>query len=259
MYVDNGIIFGADPEKVDGLLHQMVTVVREAGLPVHEVEPASDCVEVLGWRIDGQQKRLSVRPRRAWRLRQALEWLLRRETASSEEIEKIVGHCTFMGLACRPALAVFSSSYVFIARHGGSGSASLWPSVRRELIEFQGIIPLISANLASEPSDKVFCMDASMAGYGVVSKQSSGSKPNNVNSSFIAQNSLEKQSSSLLLSQNSKSIKLSPKGSPLISQIYGTENAMVTNSDKKEKPKSSYNCLVFPAKKIFKHSMVVIR
>ena len=170
VYVDNGIVFGTDKEEVDRLLQRMVAVVSDAGLPVHEVEPASTRVEVLGWCIDGERHQLAPKPHRAWRLRQALEWMLSCKAATSADLEKLVGHCTFLALACRASLSVFSAVYVFITRHRGKPPVPLWPSVRQELVEFQGIIPLIVADLSMRPSDKVFCMDASMSGYGVVSK-----------------------------------------------------------------------------------------
>ncbi|CAK0795370.1 unnamed protein product, partial [Prorocentrum cordatum] len=100
--------------------------------------------------------------------RSTVERLVRQ--VSARDIEKVVGHCTFLALLSRTSLSIFRSVYTFIARHRDHGTAPLWESVRWELEAFRNVIPLIRRDFGAPWSSKVMASDASFWGYGVVSR-----------------------------------------------------------------------------------------
>ena len=88
----------------------MVSALRKAGLVV-TCEPASgDLVKVLGWHIEGGAGTLRPTRERLWRARYCIRALLQRGRASGRDLEKLLGHLTFMSLVRREVLAIFSSN-----------------------------------------------------------------------------------------------------------------------------------------------------
>ena len=171
VYVDNTIVIGTNRAEVDAMMQRGLAAVRAAGLPVHEVCSASTQAEVLGWQFNGSRCLVSGKPSRMWRLQLAIQWILAQPLVRGKDVEKLVGHCTFMALIRRPALAILSRVYPFINRHRDSTAVPLWASVRAELSTFASIIPLLRAQLDLPISDKVYCTDASEWGYGLVSQR----------------------------------------------------------------------------------------
>ncbi|CAK0828904.1 unnamed protein product [Prorocentrum cordatum] len=149
VYVDNFLALGTCRSTVERLVRQE---------------------EVLGWEINGRLGFIRPRPERAWRIRLALDGLLESRRVSARDIEKVVGHCTFLALLSRTSLSIFQSVYTFIARHRDHGTVPLWDSVRWELEAFRNVIPLIRCDFGAPWSSKVMASDASFWGYGVVSR-----------------------------------------------------------------------------------------
>ena len=125
---------------------------------------------MLGWDIDGERGRILPKARRLWRLRLACEHLLGQTVVEASDVEKIVGHMTFVGLLSRPVLSVLSAVYCWIAQHRG-GTSILWPSVKNALRAFTCLLPLVRADLHVNICQKVLCTDASGWGFGVVSRR----------------------------------------------------------------------------------------
>lgn len=102
-----------------------------------------------------------------WRIDHRQEWVLSRRTESGETIERVIGHCTFAGLAFRHSLATFHVCYRFAWRMG-TARGQLWPSTRAELRCFKGLPPLLVSDWVVAWSRRVTCSDASHWGYGAV-------------------------------------------------------------------------------------------
>lgn len=81
------------------------------------------------------------------------------------DLEKLLGHLSFLCLIRHESLCVFERTYTFVQRHYLQ-EASLWPSVRRELERWGGIAPLLQANLTLPWSMSVHFVDASPWGMG---------------------------------------------------------------------------------------------
>ena len=168
VYVDNGVFFVRTEAEANASMKAGVEVIERAALPVHDIQPAVRRCEVLGWDIDGDACRILPRSRRLWRIRLATECVLRQHTVAANDVEKLIGHMTFVGLLSRPILSVLSAVYCWIAKHRDRPAAALWLSVRNELRTFVSLLPLVRADLHREVCQKVVATDASGWGYGVV-------------------------------------------------------------------------------------------
>eukprot|EP00971_Amphidinium_carterae_P046844 922921-Amphidinium_carterae.4 len=170
IYVDNCIVFGCDAKAVSEHTQRAQQAVETAGLPTHEVQKAETHAQVLGWEFDGQTGHVGVKPEKAWKLIRALSWILDRDTVEPKTVEKLVGHLTFASLVSRPALSILRATYSFLNRFRGAKSARVWPSVKRELWIYRGMIPLMKASLRVQLCETVFCTDASGWGFAVCAK-----------------------------------------------------------------------------------------
>ncbi|CAK0903612.1 unnamed protein product [Prorocentrum cordatum] len=132
VYVDNFLALGTCRSTVERLVRQVDEALQSWGLPTREVATSSLEEEVLGWEINGRLGFIRPRPERAWRMRLALGGLLESRKVSARDIEKVVGHCTFLALLSRTSLSIFRFVYTFIARHRDLGTVPLWDSVRWE-------------------------------------------------------------------------------------------------------------------------------
>ena len=109
---------------------------------------------------------------RVWRARKAIREIVRRGRASGQQLERLVGHITFISLGRREDLSVFAEVYTFIRKHYAV-ETPLWKSVRRELQTWDGICPLIVQNLRTPWSEKTLSVDASEWGLGVCETETS--------------------------------------------------------------------------------------
>ena len=104
-------------------------------------------------------------------MRLSLEYLLtRRRAATSQEMERLVGHLTFVVLGRRESLSCFRAVYNFI-RAGYVDAHSLWPSVVRELTIFKGLLVLLHRRLDLPTDEVVRAFDACETGHASVAGQ----------------------------------------------------------------------------------------
>eukprot|EP00438_Fugacium_kawagutii_P014095 Skav231798 [mRNA] locus=scaffold734:131220:155475:+ [translate_table: standard] len=167
-YVDNLHVFGTNKSEVEQRFWRAVEALRSAGLVVHEIEVSDNDAEVLGWNITSDGK-LKPKAARLWKLRLAIREILRRGRVSGQQLERLVGHITFVSLCRREALSVLGDSYTFIRRHYAQ-VVPLWKSVRKfrkELLNWDGIAPLIFCQLDADWGNTLYAVDASEWGLGV--------------------------------------------------------------------------------------------
>lgn len=147
-YVDNMIVLGTDHEKVRALHTKATNALKGSGLQVHE-EEVTFGAKILGWEITADG---IFRPsrQRAWKVRMALRGLLRRGRCSAHLLKKVIGHCSFLCLGCRECFSILGEVYTFIRRHyKHSLEVPIPKSVRRELVNFDGVIPLIRGSVVN--------------------------------------------------------------------------------------------------------------
>jgi hypothetical protein len=143
------IVLGTDHEKVRALYTKATNALKGSGLQVHE-EEVTFGAKILGWEITADD---IFRPsrQRAWKVRMALRGLLRRGRCSAHLLKKVIGHCSFLCLGCRECFSIFGEVYTFIRRHyKHSLEVPIPKSVRRELVNFDGVIPLIRGSVVNQ-------------------------------------------------------------------------------------------------------------
>ena len=95
-YCDN-LSFGSSAQATaDGARVRTSDAHREMGFKVHDETEASLWASSLGFAIDGLAGRFSPTPERAWKVKRALEALARRPVVSGSQVERILGHTTFL-------------------------------------------------------------------------------------------------------------------------------------------------------------------
>lgn len=167
-YVDNYVVLGSSKAAVQDLAQAGATALRSKGLVVHEEESSEGDIKVLGWQFSGTDFR--PLPHRVWRIRHAIDHILKTGRITGVQLEKVLGHACFVNLGRREAMSVFGECYTFIQRHYNK-LYRLWKSVRRELYIYKGILPLIWRDLAQPWSTTVSAIDASVWGLGVTTSE----------------------------------------------------------------------------------------
>ena len=87
---------------------------------------------------------IAIKGRSVWKLRYAIEELLRRGRASGHLVRVLVGHLTWASMVRREALGLLNATYAFIVSAGVEVEA-LWPAVRTELWRARCLLPLLVA------------------------------------------------------------------------------------------------------------------
>ncbi|CAK0799614.1 unnamed protein product, partial [Prorocentrum cordatum] len=172
IYVDNCLALGTDPESARRAVTLVNAALTQKGPPTHEVCICDHNAAILGWEIRGRECEIRPKRSRLWRLRLALDCLVSRNTVDPGDVEKVLGHCTFVALLCREPLSIFNSVYSFVRRLRHCTGVPLWESVRWELSTFSSLLGMISRNLSMLVawSPTAMCSDASFWGFGLVSK-----------------------------------------------------------------------------------------
>jgi len=118
IYVDNFLVFGTDPAIVKRVVIEADARLRAARLPTHEVEHCATDALVLGWEFDGVQGILRPSPRRAWRIIRAIDLLAARRFVRVRDLQRVLGHCTFVGMLRRECLAIFGKCTTWYRARG---------------------------------------------------------------------------------------------------------------------------------------------
>ena len=165
-YVDNQHVLGTDKAEVETKFWDAVRGLREAGLTVHEIEFSESTVTMLGWQIE---EKGVLRPtyKRIWRIRIAIRELLSRGRMTGQQLERLIGHMTFVSLCRREALAVLGEVYTFIRRHYLE-RVPIWKTVRKELMKFDGLCPLIFNNMRIGWSNTIYMLLTRQSGAWVL-------------------------------------------------------------------------------------------
>eukprot|EP00971_Amphidinium_carterae_P273985 5437870-Amphidinium_carterae.1 len=100
-YVDNLITVSYSQEVCGELLERGVGALRKAGLPVHDIEAPSTQSQVLGWCFDGEAGVVGPTANRAWKLFLALQELEKHPEVSGQQLQRVIGHFTFLALMKR--------------------------------------------------------------------------------------------------------------------------------------------------------------
>ena len=115
-YVDNFFCIGPNRAQVEAVTRGVDAELRKAGLPTHEQAWAASEADLIGWHLDGRQKQVKPTARRAKRCQLAIVRLCESHRVCPKDVERVVGHCSFLALLRREFLSIFRSVYAFINR-----------------------------------------------------------------------------------------------------------------------------------------------
>ncbi|CAK0881076.1 unnamed protein product [Prorocentrum cordatum] len=164
LYVDNALVVGTDREEVARVRQLASQTLEAAGLAVHDESDAAEAMVMLGRQLEGRPARATLAPRRFWKLRLGIGFLLqRRPWVTSRDIDHLLGHCTFAALCRRESLGCFGAVYGFV-QQGYQRARPLWASARKELMIFRGILIALEARLDAPWSPQVVVADACETG-----------------------------------------------------------------------------------------------
>ena len=159
-YVDNFAALVSVAESITKVKEHARESMSRRGLLMREHEDAvTGMAELLGHVIKAVKGTVSISPKRAWRLRDAMLHASRLRSLSGMALEVILGHAGFCFLVRRPLLSIFGKVYAFVQAHY-CAPAPLWLSVRRELINAAYLLPLAFSDLRRPWSPTVWCVDA---------------------------------------------------------------------------------------------------
>ena len=165
-FVDNYIALSTHRSVAQSSAEAWDQQLKGDGLVTHDVETRTK-IKFNG--VTFQNALVQISHEKRWRLKLALQCLSKRGRARGSTLEIVLGHYTWAALIVRSSLTVFDHAYKFIARYGDSVGV-LPPEVHRELSIAAAIIPLLRRRLDSTWDSTVHCCDASLSGFGVVSR-----------------------------------------------------------------------------------------
>ena len=117
----------------------------------------------LGVDIDGERGVVVPSQKRLARVVRVLETILKYPFLSGKQLERLLGHITFIALLKRPFLSLLSACYAFARRHRAV-TKRLWPSVGRELWHVCSLLPMCTANIRIPTSPIVYAGDSCRVG-----------------------------------------------------------------------------------------------
>ncbi|CAK0896604.1 unnamed protein product [Prorocentrum cordatum] len=169
LYIDNFASLGTVKETVQLDGDSMERQLRGRGLTTRDVSGPQVDVDLLGFHIDGVKGAIHIAPKRFWRLVTSLDYTLKHPLLTGAELERLIGHLTYVLLLRREVLSLLSASCVFVSKCYAR-RVRLWPSVRRELTWVRALLPLVWADLRGAWAPSVMAVDASMTGLGAVER-----------------------------------------------------------------------------------------
>ena len=163
-YVDNYLVIGTDRKKVGDLNKHIGKHLTDIGLQIHEVSQASLEGEFIG--LELRNNCFTVKSKRLWRLKSALQQLAKTPKCIGKLLEIVVGHITWCMLIRRGSLGFLNYTYRFIA--GNYDKAACIPlSVRCELNNIKNLLPSFRVDCSAVWDDTLQASDASTTGLGV--------------------------------------------------------------------------------------------
>ena len=122
--------------------------------------------EALGTEMDGREHSSLVTSKRFWMMRQGLTAPLRRGRSGGPALERVIGHCTFMGLASQATWYAFHTCYRdTLSRYLENGP--IWDAVLAELLCLRGLLLLLSSSWWLPWNPRALHSDATLHGWAL--------------------------------------------------------------------------------------------
>ena len=168
-YCDNGgNVICLEPALGEDVASRIEDLLRGWGLGLQDITPPETCCDSLGVYIDRAAGIDRPTWRRLSRVVAACDRLSRRPHATSKQVEKQLGHITYIAMLYRPLLALLNCFYAFV-RKKYVQPVRVWSSVAKELWHCRCVLPLARVNLRLPIQTIVLSSDASLSGMSVCS------------------------------------------------------------------------------------------
>ncbi|MCP2504969.1 MAG: hypothetical protein NLN65_06720, partial [Candidatus Poseidoniaceae archaeon] len=164
VYVDNVGVGGTDQATVNSMLSKLNNEFSQLGIQTHEFCQASDSAEFIG--LQFSKSVISVKRKRLWKIKLAIECILSRGKCSGKMLEVIIGHCTWAMLIRRESLSILDKCFGFI-RNNYTSHVTIPRLVRQELFHIRSLLPLFRFNMRIPWCTTIHASDASSFGLGV--------------------------------------------------------------------------------------------
>ena len=142
------------------------------GLETHEQSEASQSSDVIGLHFENGV--ISVKRKRLWRIKLAIECLLKRGRCNGHMLESVVCHCAWAMLLRREWLSTLDKCYVFMRQHY-THCARIPQQVIDELRHIRALLPMLRARIKRPWSTLIHMSAASSFGLGVCARHVSAS------------------------------------------------------------------------------------
>ena len=159
-YADNGNVLALAPELVDKYTSLSIAKLRSYGFGVHESMDASVAVVSLGVEVLGDVGIVRPSGKRLSRALLALDAVLNRPLLCGKQLEKLIGHLTFIMLLHRPFLSLLGACYSFV-QSSYLRKQLLWKSVLDELSHIRNLLPLCVSDIKLRLNSRVHAGDSS--------------------------------------------------------------------------------------------------
>ena len=164
VYVDNLGVIGPGVQWVEQVLDSAKRSFDGDGLELHEVEFFTRGGSSLGIVIDLELFQTRNTAKRYATIKEGINALLSMWKGRGWVVEVILGHCNYFGLVSRENLSRCYDCYRFVSLSYFEASV-LWPSARRELEAFKGLMILVAGEWSWQWSREEFMVDTSLTGY----------------------------------------------------------------------------------------------
>jgi hypothetical protein len=169
--IDDLFLFSLSQRLATEQFERVLAAYRGFGFvvkPSKVVAPTTEPIKVIGMEVCGREATIAPCTDSLVHLLGATLSVLRRGTITGNGLAHLIGRWTWYLLLRRPALSVLQHVYRFqeVAR---GGRFTVWPTVRRELWQLVGLLPLLTASLRAPLFHRAVATDASELAAGVVS------------------------------------------------------------------------------------------
>ena len=164
-YVDNANIIAVTEESGRLLYDGMLAELGRIGFVLRDLTPPCSDFDFLGIVFDGERRTIRHSNKRCWRLKWALDDLLRRGGSTGECLCcALCGHLVHHISLFPPALSLLSRIFSFV-----QSNLMTWGrfdvELGKELIAARGMVFMCGRFLGRGVHTTAFCSDASMLGY----------------------------------------------------------------------------------------------
>ena len=175
-YVDNVCVVGATAEGVEARAKKLTDAFASLDIPVvWSYDSPQRKFETVGVVLDFEQKRVSNKPSRLWKVYQASRALIQRSKVRGELVEIWLGHATSIFRLAPHFLSAFSHIYRFCEVARGR-RVCLWPSVRAEIRLAGDLVWLAFCDLGGNYVRHLDMGDSANNGYSLLTRNSNSSE-----------------------------------------------------------------------------------